>query len=111
MAKKDFMTKLLESRKFEYSPVAFLTELLRQFFAGEIDETDFKQIFEDKSTQAKLYLVYMGKEIILDNQKVFRHEFRLADEVNAAIFRENLSGEEFKNRLKKSIIAYNKASQ
>ncbi|MBR1805324.1 MAG: hypothetical protein IJ774_02930 [Selenomonadaceae bacterium] len=111
MAKKDFMTKLLESRKFECSPVAFLPEMLRKFFAGEMDETNFKKIFEDKSTQAKVYLVYMGKKNIEANQIVFRHEFRLADEVNAAIYRDNLSGTEFKDRLKEVIIAYNKAAQ
>ena len=35
--KKDFMAELLASRKLECSPVAFMTELLRGLFAGEID--------------------------------------------------------------------------
>ena len=113
MAKKDFMTKLLESKKLECSPVAFLIELLRQFFAGEINQDDFEKIFIDRSTQAKMYLVYMGKEIILENQKVFRNEFRLADEINHLIIREEdkrLHGEEFKAKIKKFIISYNKGS-
>ena len=113
MAKKDFIQKLLASRKLECSPVAFLSKFLQGFFAGEISEEDFKKIFEGKSTQAKMYLVYMGKEAIEANQKVFRNEFRLADEINHVIYREDdepLSGEEFKAALKKFIICYNKGS-
>lgn len=112
--KKDFLTKLLASKKLECSPVAFMTELLRGFFAGEIDEETFEKLFIDKACQAKVYLVYMGKEVILENQIVFRHEFRLADEINHLIIREDderLSGEEFKAKIKKFIIAYNKASR
>ena len=113
MAKEDFMEELLASKKLECSPVDFLTKLVQGFFAGEISEDDFKKIFEDKSTRAKMYLVYTGKENIEANQKVFRNEFRLADEINHLIIREDtepLSGEEFKAALKKFIIAYNKGS-
>ena len=56
----------------------------------------------------------MGKKVILENQIVFRHEFRLADEINHLIIREDderLSGEEFKAKIKEFIIAYNKASR
>lgn len=111
--KKDFMEKLLASRKLECSPVAFLTKLLQGFFAGEISEDDFQKIFIGKSTEAKMYLVYTGKENIEANQKVFRNEFRLADEINHLIIREDderLSGEEFKAKIKEFIISYNKGS-
>ena len=113
MAKEDFMAELLASRKLECSPVDFLPRLLRGFFAGEISEDDFQKIFIDKSTEAKYYLVFTGKENIEANQKVFRNEFRLADEINHLIIREEderLTGEEFKAQIKKFIISYNKGS-
>ena len=110
MAKKSFIEQLIASRKFPNSLVAFLPELLRKFFAGEIDETTFKKEFDDKSFQAKIYLSYMGKNIKL-NQKIFRNEFRLADRINDAIYEFNLSGQEFKDALKKYIAEYNRADK
>ena len=111
MAKKSFIEQLIASRKFPNSPVAFLPELLRKFFADEIDEATFKQEFEDKSTQSKMYLVYMGKDHIAANQKIFRNEFYLTDRINHAIYEFNLSGQEFKDALKKYIAEYNKADK
>ena len=113
MAKKSFIDQLLTSRKFQNSLVAFLPELLKRFFSGEIDEATFKQEFEDKSVQAKMYLLYM-KEYIKDikaNQKIFRNEFYLTDRINHAIYEFNLSGQEFKDALKKYIVDYNKANK
>lgn len=110
MAKKSFIEQLLTSRKFQNSLVAFLPELLKKFFGGEIDEATFKREFEDKSFQAKIYLAYMG-EYIKVNQKIFRNEFYLTDRINDAIFEFNLSGQEFKDALKKYIVEYNKADK
>ena len=110
MAKKNFIERLIASRKFPNSLVAFLPELLRKFFADEIDEATFKKEFDDKSIQAKINLSCMGENIKL-NQKIFRNEFRLADKIGDDIYYNNLSGQEFKDALKKYIAEYNKADK
>ena len=52
----------------------------------------------------------MGENIKL-NQKIFRNEFRLADKIGDDIYYNNLSGQEFKDALKKYIAEYNRADK
>lgn len=109
MNEQDIIAKLMASRKLQNSLVAFLGELLDRFFSGEIDEETFKKIFDNEACQAKMYLSYMG-EYIKVNQRIFKNEFKLADKIGDAIYLDNLSGQEFKEALKKFIIRYNEAN-
>ena len=111
MEEKIFITQLMASRKFSNSLVAFLPELLRKFFSGEIDEATFKQEFDDKSIQAKIYLSYMPKDLIKANQTIFKNEFKLTDRINDDIYEFKLSGRELKDNLQKYIEDYNAANQ
>ena len=110
MEERKFIDELIASRKFPNSLVAFLPELLRKFFSGEIDEATFKKEFDDKACQAKMYLAYMG-EYIKVNQRIFKNEFQLVDKIGDDIYYNNLSGREFRNNLKRYIKHYNLANK
>ena len=110
MQEQDFIAELITSRKLQNSLVAFLSELLKKFFSGEIDEATFKSRFDDKACQAKMYLAYMPQDMIKANQTIFKNEFKLTDAIGDAIYEQQLSGQEFKEALKEFILRYNAAN-
>lgn len=91
---------------FENSPVAFIPNMLKNFFGGAIDEETFKQEFEIYEKNAKINLVLMSKADLETYKEVFRNEFIFADKSHAAMFDDNLSGQELKAALKKFIAQY-----
>ena len=94
-------------KRFEYSLVNFIPDMLKNFFDGTIDEETFKQKFLYNLKSAKINLVLMSKADIDTNKKVFRNEFIMADKINAAIVDEKLSGQKLKDKLKKFVMQYN----
>ena len=106
---ENFIDELKSSRKLENSLVSFLPDLLEKFFGGDIDEATFKREFKDKSCQSKMYLAYMPQDLLDANQQIFDNEFCFADRINDAIFKKELSGQEFQDALKKFIVEYNAA--
>lgn len=109
MTEEKLIEELLNSRKLQCSLVAFLGDLLKKYFSGEINEDTFKKEFDDEACQAKMYLSYMG-EYIKPNQKIFKNEFKLTDRIGDVIYYDNLSGQEFKDALKQYITDYNAAN-
>lgn len=101
--------KLFESHKMINSPVAFLPELLKNFFDGAIDETTFKSRVLQNMRTAKVCLSLMSKNDIAVNKVIFRNEFILADQINFAIVEHDLRGQELKDALKKFVAEYNDA--
>ena len=101
--------KLFESHKMINSPVAFLPELLKKFFGGEIDEETFISRVLQNMRMAKVCLSLMSKNDIAANKIIFRNEFIFADQINFAIVKDNLHGQELKDALKKFVAEYNDA--
>ena len=101
--------KLFESHKMINSPVAFLPELLKNFFGGETDEETFKSRCLQNMRRAKVCLSLMSKNDIAANKIIFRNEFILADQINFAIVKDDLRGQELKDALKKFVAEYNDA--
>ena len=107
MHEQKAIDKLFESHKMINSPVAFLPELLKEFFSGETDEKTFISRLLQNMRTAKICLSLMSKNDIAANKIIFRNEFILADKINFAIVEHNLSGQELKDALKNFIAEYN----
>ena len=97
----------IDSKSFECSPVAFILNMLKKFFDGTIDEETFKQEFYIYEKNAKINLFLMSKADLETYKKVFRNEFIFADKSHAAMFDDNLSGQELKDKLKEFVRQYN----
>ncbi|MBQ3640941.1 hypothetical protein II906_03320 [bacterium] len=104
------MEKLNKSKFLNDSIVAFIPPLVRAYFEGKLNQTDFSKKYSVEMGKAMLYLSQLQPDLIRDNQEAFKNEFAFADGINELI--KNASGKnQFDKDLSELIIKYNKNYQ
>ena len=100
--------KVKASRKLEYSPVAYMTELLEQYLQGGIKLAELAMKMDRQTRDAQFFFSHMPQEHILENQRMFRDEFILADEVYAMLCSRGKATDDaaFRARLETSMEKY-----
>lgn len=111
MNEEKLIEELISSQKLQDSLVAFLADLLKEYFSGEISEDAFKKEFDEKARQARICFSYMKKDIKVNQKAFFKNEFKLTDQIGDVVYYGNLSGQEFKDKLKEFVVNYNRTTR
>lgn len=93
MIKKEEADQILKNLKtyknLEDSPVSYVKPLVEKYLKGEIGEFEFMNKFMNETRMAKYNLSQMPQEDIQNNQKLFKSEFQLVDELYSNIKKNN----------------------
>lgn len=94
------------------SLVAFVPDLLLEYFEGSLPKNDFSELFKIKLNKVKYLFSQMPKELAIKNLTAFKNEITLAEQINSACIKaKNLNEVDFNKELEDYIVSYNKNYQ
>ena len=101
--------KLKQSRNLELSPVAYVVDILNDYFNKKISDAEFAQKMLSETKRAQFIFAKMNSEQIHINKELFKEEFSFADKIGA-LASKRVEGDALRIGINNSIYDYNKNS-